>query len=132
MPGFDSPAHSMFFASVIRLALLGVALGDDARTNEGDGCVTEGTSVNLLQQKHSTMSVNLTSDVNGMLDVVTCTCRTPTEGDGDGKNGYNCTDGYSAYCADGEQCNSTTSFPKGTWTAGCRKPITSRRFDWGY
>jgi len=57
-------------------------------------------------------------------DPVCCKCKTPGEGTS-GKNEYECTDGYSAYCASNEECYNTATWNKGSWDEGCTE--TRRR-----
>merc|ERR1719410_2981715 len=56
-------------------------------------------------------------------EAITCSCMTPSQGTVN-KNQYECTDGYSAWCAHTQECYST-NFVKGDWAAGCRVPDTA-------
>jgi len=64
----------------------------------------------------------LVNNCQGKFTEASCSCSSPGEGTV-GHNGYECTDGYSAYCASSEECYATVSFKKGDWSAGCRTKV---------
>lgn len=68
------------------------------------------------------------SSVQTTTTQVTCTCTTPNQGT-EGKNGYQCNDSTSGWCANTEPCSATTSFPKGDWSKGCGPPVQEKLED---
>jgi len=72
----------------------------------GDCC--PNSSGKMLDCCSSAMSV----------DQATCTCSTPNQGAA-GHNQYQCSDGFSGYCASNEACYATESFTRGDWGAAC-------------
>jgi len=71
------------------------------------------------------MCNKLESKVNncqGKFEAVTCSCSSPGQGT-IGHNGYECTDGSSAYCSSWEECYATASFSKGDSSAACRTKL---------
>jgi len=83
---------------------------------------TDGSSgyCSSNQECYKTSSV-LKSSKSSLCRKPRCTCKTPKKGTA-GKNGFECTDGFNGWCAGNEECYKTSSFTKGSWSQGCRKP----------
>jgi len=56
---------------------------------------------------------------------VSCTCKTPNQGFS-GKNGFECSDGTSSWCASSQKCMATASFRKGDLSTVCKADCTCK------
>merc|ERR1719183_518263 len=92
--------------------------GDHCAKWDSDGLwcyVTQGTCSDEVPSQGSELYWSL------LACKATCECSTPNTGTA-GHNGYECTDGTSAYCSSDQECYATSAFTKGDWASGCRLP----------